>query len=209
MSPTNLVDKLRGYTYKLAREAKEYICSTGAVTTTMASPQFGAILYHFARNFNIIVDHWAGDHSKCHECLQANMPCQQQNGAAEENIVYYEKGGETHKALAAFVQKHYTPKALQHIIMARENYHVETFNSVIGKYATKRTHYHATHWARLCMTQLDWNENIGNKVLKTYERKTDVSTNVRKRPGHIPVKEKRTWQWKLRVEKVWKSMYDE
>ena len=86
---------------------------------------------------------------------------------------------------------------------------VETFNSVIGKYATKRTHYHATHWARLCMTQLDWNENIGNKVLKTYERKTDVSTNVRKRPGHIPVKEKRTWQWKLRVEKVWKSMYDE
>lgn len=101
----------------------------------------------------------------------------------------------THLAVKMFLVKYITPAKMRFYTQARENFMSETFHSVMGKFATKRIHFPASHEARLFCAGMDWNENIGRHVWKIYAR-VPVNTAVRERPARVRVMVERTTGWK-------------
>lgn len=110
-------------------------------------------------------------------------------------VIFFDSDSATHADVKAFMVKYVKPAKMAFYTMARENYMSETFHSVMGKFATKRIHFPASHDARLFCAALDWNENIGHPVWKIYSRER-VSTAVRARPARVRVMVEPTRCWK-------------
>ncbi|KAL3684035.1 hypothetical protein R1sor_008785 [Riccia sorocarpa] len=123
-------------------------------------------------------DHWVGQHDTC-RTLPGIRKCVTENWTTA-NDRKYDEGGETHKAVKAFLKKYITETKMKYYLRARENYMSETFHRVINKYATKRIHFDASHTARLACSAMDWNENVRREVRAVYQR-TGNDTTVRHR----------------------------
>ncbi|CAM6099359.1 unnamed protein product [Calypogeia fissa] len=63
--------------------------------------------------------------------------------------------------MKAFMAKKITVNKMKFYTRARENFMLDTFYFVMGKYATKRIHFPTSHEAQLFCADMDWNENIG------------------------------------------------
>ncbi|KAL3684233.1 hypothetical protein R1sor_002255 [Riccia sorocarpa] len=138
-------------------------------------------------------DHWAGQHDTC-RTLPGTRKCVTDNWTSA-NERKYDEGGETHKAVKAFLKKYITETKMKYYLRARENYMSETFHSVINKYATKRIHFDASHTARLACSAMDWNENVRQEVRAVYQRSGN-DTSVRRRARTNKVLVNRTSVWK-------------
>ncbi|CAM6081685.1 unnamed protein product [Calypogeia fissa] len=157
--------------------------------------KFGQRCVSLAYELANCADHWAGIHTKC--LTLSDRPCHHigEVGATDLPTVHYEAGSPTHIAMKTFMEKYITPAKMKFFTMAREKILSETFHSVMGKYATKRIHFPASHEARLLCAGMDWNENINHPLLKVYDR-IPVNTAVRDRPGRSRVLVERTTNWK-------------
>ncbi|KAL3697262.1 hypothetical protein R1sor_011338 [Riccia sorocarpa] len=143
-------------------------------------------------------DHWAGNHTVC-RTLPGTRKCVVENWDSGRESKYAE-GGETHIAVRDFLKKYLTINKMKFYVRARENFISETFHSVINKYASKRTHFDASHHARLACAALDWNENIRREVRVVYSRSAN-NTAVRRRAHTNRVLVTRTSHWKSIVAK--------
>jgi hypothetical protein len=140
-------------------------------------------------------EHWAGDHSQC-KTLDPDSGCT--NGPAK-----YAKDGPTHEALKVGCRNKFTWATMRHYKEGRESFMVETFNSVIAKFAPKRLFFSSSFLARLACAKLHWNENRDNIVLHEYTRKDvdpQFENSVRKRPGTVRIKPAFKNLWVARVE---------
>jgi hypothetical protein len=137
-------------------------------------------------------DHWVGDHSVCDQISRLRKCVQEDWGAQQAS---YEKGGETHKAVKAWLVKKCTPAKMKFYTRARENFLSETFNSLINKYASKRIHYQKSHLARVACATLHWNEGRDRVVLMKKVRKA-AGTAVRTRGANRNVLSEKTTKWK-------------
>ncbi|KAL3695327.1 hypothetical protein R1sor_009403 [Riccia sorocarpa] len=103
-------------------------------------------------------DHWAGLHDMC-RILPGDRICCSPDWDNDSRRLYVPESV-THKAVWEFLEKRITYSKMKFYTKARENYHSETFHSVINKFAPKRMHWMKSHCARLAVAARDWNENI-------------------------------------------------
>ena len=206
--------KLRNWVYTTCAAAAKVLTNDGKDATCAAnSPIFSSLLLLTVQRIVNAADHLAGIHIGCKKLFKDGAVCKYAHASSTEgmnnsganNSAYYRAQGVTHRALKEWLRKTFTPKYVEFLMLARMNYSVETFNSLINKYAPKRIHYHATHRGRLACAELDWNENISRQPLKIVTRKTSVSNNVRIRPLKVRKLPRKTHTWKA---EAWKVMTD-
>ncbi|KAL3675849.1 hypothetical protein R1sor_025797 [Riccia sorocarpa] len=144
-------------------------------------------------------DHWAGLHDMC-RILPGDRKCCSPDWDNDSQRLYLPESV-THKAVREFLEKRITHSKMKFYTKARENYHSETFHSVINKFAPKRIHWMKSHCARLAVAALDWNENIQRICVKVYDRKS-CDTAVRKRPARYRHLEVWSAYWKKSLLKL-------
>lgn len=113
-------------------------------------------------------DQWSGDHSVCRE-IDPERKCVKEEWGADR--AYYTADGATHVALKSWLVKKCNASKMKFFTRARENFLSDTFNSVINKYAPKRTHYAKSHLPRVACAGLDWNEGREREVLRKSVKK--------------------------------------
>lgn len=205
----DITGRLRGWMYKCARWASEYLLQAESPDEPPRksimperSPAFAYILDLTVKRVINAANHYAGDHSMCQKLLGDKAKCCQQGRPV--TAPFYAAGGPTHAAVKAFLIKNCTPQWFKCLILARENSHIETFNSCINKKAPKAYHFESTYDARCYVAAVDWNENIHRKPIKVYKRKTNVGTSTRTRPSTYRVLPKKTCTW---VKEIWDAMH--
>ncbi|XP_068759575.1 uncharacterized protein [Montipora capricornis] len=108
------------------------------------------------RNYMVnIIDHYKGDHSKCHEdsrCHEEGYVCSKKPLVSDRAIAAYRKaieGTTIYKNASDYAQ-------------CRDTYWVETLHLVMLVYAAKRIHFSRadTYEMRMQLAILDWNENV-------------------------------------------------
>ncbi|KAL3699855.1 hypothetical protein R1sor_017877 [Riccia sorocarpa] len=185
-----IVDKLKGWIYTC--------CQRHAARTKGPNGRFlpeNADCTTLISDIRNAADHWAGVHSICRE-LPGERPCCDLNTPASDH--YFAEGSPTHEKLRVFLEKQITSSKVRFYTRARENFVNETFNSVINKYATKRTHYHRSHEARLGCCAMDWNKNITREPIRIYERRPQHTT-IRNRTATRRVLPQWTVHWKTQL----------
>jgi hypothetical protein len=143
-------------------------------------------------------DHWAGDHAVCRE-IDSERKCVKEDWGADR--AHYELGGPTHVAVKTWIVKKCSASKMKFFTRARENFLSKTFNSVINKYAPKKTHYAKSHIPRVACAGLDWNEGKDRELLRKSVRKA-AGTVIRSRGANENILSAKTTAWKSKVGSV-------
>ena len=168
-------------------------------------------------------DHWAGLHDDCGELcpqrkaetkevvgnivnqiIEISMGGEGDEGQAIEIVPHgkkplYSAGGPTHLALTEFLRKNWRPSTAKHYTRARENYLIETLNSLINKYAPKAKFFRKSMNARVYCACMDWNENAMRAIKNITTRRVNQSNNVRERTGTNRLLVPKTTNWKHKI----------
>lgn len=180
VSRHKLADKLKTHLYTVCKTRKE------------AGDDDVAAL---CKDLHNAADHWAGDHRVYAE-IDAGRKCVFEKWGAER--AHYESGSATHIAVKTWIVKKCSASKMKFFTRARENFLSETFNSVINKYAPKRTHYAKSHIPRVACAGLDWNEGRDREILRKSVR-NPAGTVIRSRGANRNHLSEKTTKWKGKI----------
>ncbi|GBG78282.1 hypothetical protein CBR_g26313 [Chara braunii] len=133
-----------------------------------------------ASDIHMLVDHWAGDHSRCVGerqalCEVAGGPCR---------LPMFSIAAAAYKDASYFFGRQCSVEKMSHYTLNRATSAVETFHANINKYCSKRIHFEKSYDARVCLAALHWNCNAWRDPIDFVPR-IPAGTSIRQRPGHM------------------------
>ncbi|XP_035695017.1 uncharacterized protein LOC118428879 isoform X2 [Branchiostoma floridae] len=136
-------------------------------------------------NHTANVHHWSGK-QLFHSCEHEDL------GSEEEKTTttkWLEMGSPAHKALGKVVYERQLLKDMAQMTKYKHTGEVEVYHNVVTKYAPKRIHYSYNGMkARVQLSIIDHNENIGRKQAKTLKGDTMTRLDWSKKQKRYAVK---------------------
>ncbi|GBG82207.1 hypothetical protein CBR_g34490 [Chara braunii] len=142
----------------------------------------------------MIVDHWAGDHSRCVAdrellCLKAGDP---------SRLPLYTHDDPVYDIIRQTLDRHCSTTVCLYYTEFRHTSTVETFQGTIIIYAKKALHFEKSYEPRLAIAVIRWNSHAWQDPLE-YRVRRPSRTSIRPRPSHYRHNRPPTDSWMDRL----------